>query len=327
MAQHYRDDEYAVADANGAFVMTFKPPNANTAVTGTVAVFNSDSAALYTAEVGSATIGMAWGSWFGVSPFQVQMLGEVLIVRGSGNTVGKTYHGVLIGRADPLGQEDFTAPFSSSPVPAGGPFGSGVSQIIAGTAIGVSPAGGTGNVTVSNTGVDSVAGGTGITVSAATGSVTISATGAATGVSTVQTHQFGAGIPVAAPGFVGVGALPDAIIAAVVGDVLEVTVAGAWSSTPGSTCQMDAFTRVGGVEINSLSTGGMGGAGMANWELDVGVAGNDNLIPIAGGALYTVVAGDISGGTVRWTLEAKNTANANGNVHPPVFFTVKNFKH
>lgn len=58
---------------------------------------------------------------------------------------------------------------------AGTVTGGFVSKIIAGTAIGVSPGGGTGNVTVSNTGVTSIVAGSGITVSGATGAVTVSA--------------------------------------------------------------------------------------------------------------------------------------------------------
>jgi hypothetical protein len=50
---------------------------------------------------------------------------------------------------------------------------SGVSQITPGTAISVSPVGGTGNVTVNNTGVTSAVAGPAITVSSATGAVTI----------------------------------------------------------------------------------------------------------------------------------------------------------
>jgi hypothetical protein len=52
----------------------------------------------------------------------------------------------------------------------------GVSQIVAGAGVGVSPAGGTGVVTVSNTGVTQIVGGTGISVSPAggTGAVTVS---------------------------------------------------------------------------------------------------------------------------------------------------------
>jgi hypothetical protein len=55
--------------------------------------------------------------------------------------------------------------------------GGGVSQITAGTGISISPAGGTGNVTVTNAGVTSIVAGTGITISGATGAVTITNTG------------------------------------------------------------------------------------------------------------------------------------------------------
>jgi hypothetical protein len=62
---------------------------------------------------------------------------------------------------------------------SGGGGGGAVSQIIAAAGISVNPAGGTGNVTVSNTGVLSVTAGTGISVSAATGNITISSTSGA----------------------------------------------------------------------------------------------------------------------------------------------------
>ena len=49
----------------------------------------------------------------------------------------------------------------------------GVAQIVAGTAIGVSPTSGTGTVTISNLGVTSLTTGSGITISTSTGSITI----------------------------------------------------------------------------------------------------------------------------------------------------------
>ncbi len=52
----------------------------------------------------------------------------------------------------------------------------GVTRVSAGTGISVNPAGGTGNVAVSNTGVTSVAAGAGISVSASTGAVTVTNT-------------------------------------------------------------------------------------------------------------------------------------------------------
>jgi hypothetical protein len=57
--------------------------------------------------------------------------------------------------------------------------GGAVTQIIAGSGIGVSPAGGTGAVTVSNTGVTQIIAGTGVTISPAggTGAVTVSSSG------------------------------------------------------------------------------------------------------------------------------------------------------
>jgi hypothetical protein len=73
----------------------------------------------------------------------------------------------------------------------GGGGGGAVSQIIAGTAISVSPAGGTGNVIVTNTGVTNLVAGAGITVSSGTGSVTIAATG---GSGTVTSVAAGSGL-------------------------------------------------------------------------------------------------------------------------------------
>jgi hypothetical protein len=64
-------------------------------------------------------------------------------------------------------------------ISASGGGGGAVSKIIAAAGISVNPAGGTGNVTVSNTGVLSVTAGTGISVSAATGNITISSTSGA----------------------------------------------------------------------------------------------------------------------------------------------------
>lgn len=63
---------------------------------------------------------------------------------------------------------------------SGGGGGGAVSSIIAAAGISVTPGSGTGNVTVSNTGVLSITAGSGISVSAATGNITISSTSGAT---------------------------------------------------------------------------------------------------------------------------------------------------
>jgi hypothetical protein len=62
---------------------------------------------------------------------------------------------------------------------SGGGGGGAVSKIIAAAGISVNPVGGTGNVTVSNTGVLSLIAGSGVSVSASTGNITISSTSAA----------------------------------------------------------------------------------------------------------------------------------------------------
>jgi hypothetical protein len=65
-------------------------------------------------------------------------------------------------------------------ISSSGGGGGAVSSIIAAAGISVTPGSGTGNVTVSNTGVLSITAGSGISVSAATGNITISSTSGAT---------------------------------------------------------------------------------------------------------------------------------------------------
>lgn len=83
---------------------------------------------------------------------------------------------------------------------AGGGGGGAVNQIIAGTAISVSPAGGTGNVIVNNAGVTNLVAGAGIALSGATGSVTISSTSAGGSVTLINSGSGLTGGPITTSG-------------------------------------------------------------------------------------------------------------------------------
>lgn len=83
---------------------------------------------------------------------------------------------------------------------SGGGGGGSVSQIVAGTAISVSPAGGTGNVVVTNTGVTSLVAGAGVAISSGTGAVTISATGGAGTVTLINSGSGLTGGPISTSG-------------------------------------------------------------------------------------------------------------------------------
>jgi len=89
---------------------------------------------------------------------------------------------------------------SATIVTSGGGGGGAVSQIIAGTAISVSPAGGTGNVIVTNTGVTQLVAGAGVAISGGTGSVTISATGGAGTVTLINSGSGLSGGPITTSG-------------------------------------------------------------------------------------------------------------------------------
>lgn len=89
---------------------------------------------------------------------------------------------------------------SATLVTSGGGGGGAVSQLIAGTGISVSPAGGTGNVIVTNTGVTQLVAGTGISISSGTGSVTVSATGGAGTVTLVNSGSGLTGGPITTSG-------------------------------------------------------------------------------------------------------------------------------
>jgi hypothetical protein len=81
--------------------------------------------------------------------------------------------------------------FADGTINAGGSSSGTVNQIVAGTAITVSPTGGTGIVVVNNAGVTGLVAGTGISLSGGTGNITVTATG---GSGTVTLINSGSGL-------------------------------------------------------------------------------------------------------------------------------------
>jgi len=81
--------------------------------------------------------------------------------------------------------------FADGTINAGSSSSGTVNQIVAGTAITVSPTGGTGIVTVNNAGVTGLVAGTGISLSGGTGNITVTATG---GSGTVTLINSGSGL-------------------------------------------------------------------------------------------------------------------------------------
>lgn len=116
----------------------------------------------------------------------------------------------------------------------------------------------------------------------------------------------------------------DLVVAAVAGDKLEIGASLRWNNE--STVKLlDVATIVSGSPVNYCSGLGASGNGVIAWIGENAVAGS------AGGSIiYTVVSGDISGGTV--TLRPRLRANTNtaitlrANATTPFHWHVKNLK-
>lgn len=117
---------------------------------------------------------------------------------------------------------------------SGGGGGGAVSQIIAGTAISVSPAGGTGNVIVSNTGVTQLVAGAGIALSGGTGSVTVSATGGAGTITLINSGSGLTGGPITTSGTLALdyACVVDPTDFLAKGSILTGTGVGAYAALP-----------------------------------------------------------------------------------------------
>jgi hypothetical protein len=101
----------------------------------------------------------------------------------------------------------------------------------------------------------------------------------------------------------------DVTLAAAAGDVVETVLSGLWN-TAGVFNFLDVVTVVGGSPVNSFATQAAvtaaTGEGVMAWY-----APQNTIVPVGGSAFYTLVSGDISGGTV--TLRARYRSSSGTN--------------
>jgi hypothetical protein len=110
---------------------------------------------------------------------------------------------------------------------------------------------------------------------------------------------------------------------AAVGDVLSVTLDGAWGTVAGGVGFLDAYFFTSGAPFGASAGGSPTGNGVVGWGGHA-VAGND---PFNGTAFRTVVAGDIASGAVAIRLRAR-TGGGNqvlwGSAVSPLTMTTRN---
>lgn len=97
----------------------------------------------------------------------------------------------------------------------------------------------------------------------------------------------------------------DLVLEAVVGDIIEVGVAGLWDSESVD-AYLDVVSLVSGSPVTYLSGNTSTGNGVLAWT---GPSGIEQAI--GGGLLYTVIAGDLSSGTITLRLRARTAAAVN----------------
>ena len=120
-----------------------------------------------------------------------------------------------------------------------------------------------------------------------------------------------------------IGTTWDAVLAAQTGDVIECGVSAFWNAEA-VVGHLDVATIVSAAAVNYFATaGGASGYGVPNW------AGIANAQSNAGGPyLYTLVAADISSGTVTLRLRYRTSAASNKTLYAqsilPLQFYAKN---
>lgn len=136
-------------------------------------------------------------------------------------------------------------------------------------------------------------------------------------------------VPISAVSYAQVGTMADCVVAAAVGDVIGVAFSSAWAAVAGIACnvRVDAATWVSGAAVTYLSGGTGTGDGIAGWQFNTDNVGTHARLPIGGGALLTLAAGDISGGNVTVRLLAKDLGGNGGTLLIPLIFSVVNYKH
>lgn len=99
----------------------------------------------------------------------------------------------------------------------------------------------------------------------------------------------------------------DLTVAAVAGDVVELSVSGMWDNEA-VVGALNFVTRVSGADVNFI-TGGSATYGVVAWRGESGVRD-----AIGGGLLYTVQAGDLAAGNVTFRLRGSTPAAASNKV-------------
>lgn len=118
--------------------------------------------------------------------------------------------------------------------------------------------------------------------------------------------------------------ITDITVAASTGDVVEASISGRWGNQS-VTSGLDVATIVSASPVNYLGTGGSGTAfGPSGWVGNSGV-----LTDIGASILYTVQAGDISGGNVTFRIRYRTGSAVNkglfASADTPFQWSVKNF--
>lgn len=100
----------------------------------------------------------------------------------------------------------------------------------------------------------------------------------------------------------------DLVLAAAAGDVIEVGATALWNNEA-PIVVLDVATIVSGAPVNYFSTA----AGTGDWGIGAWLSfPSGGYMPLGGGAQYTLVSGDISGGNVTLRIRYRiGTANTN----------------
>lgn len=98
----------------------------------------------------------------------------------------------------------------------------------------------------------------------------------------------------------------DLSLTAATGDLIEVALIGRYSNE-NVEAYIDTVTLVSGSPVNHFSAGGASGQGVPGWTGPANVS-----MAIGAPVLYTLVSGDISGGTVTLRLRFRTNTTANG---------------
>ncbi len=125
-----------------------------------------------------------------------------------------------------------------------------------------------------------------------------------------------------------IGATWDAALTAAIGDVIEVGLSATSDHIAGTNTFFDVFSMISGAVVNSFASGVAAintSTGISSWWHSNAIAGQKS----AGSVMYTLQAGDISGGIVIARLRYRNDGttaarNLYGTAAMPLQFWAKN---